>query len=41
MKGRMLLLVLLMAGMTATLPGCGSTSGFTLQSPQTYTLRCC
>jgi hypothetical protein len=38
MKGRMLLLVLLMAGVTATLTGCGSTSGFMLQSPQTYTL---
>ena len=38
MKGRMLLLVLLMIGVTATLTGCGSTSGFTLQSPQTYTL---
>ena len=30
MKGRMLLLVLLMIGVTATLTGCGSTSGFTL-----------
>jgi large repetitive protein len=38
MKGRMLLLVLLMAGVTATLTGCGSTNGFLLQSPQTYTL---
>jgi large repetitive protein len=38
MKGRMLLLVLLMAGLTATLTGCGSTNGFMLQSPQTYTL---
>jgi len=38
MKSRMLLLVLLMAGMTATLTGCGSTNGFLLQSPQTYTL---
>jgi large repetitive protein len=38
MKGRTLLLVLLMAGMTATLTGCGSTNGFLLQSPQTYTL---
>jgi hypothetical protein len=38
MKGRMLLLVLLMAGLTATLTGCGSTGGFTLQRPQTYTL---
>jgi CSLREA domain-containing protein len=38
MKGRMLLLVLLMAGLTATLTGCGSNSGFMLQSPQTYTL---
>jgi hypothetical protein len=38
MKGRMLLLVLLLVGMTATLTGCGSTNGFLLQSPQTYTL---
>ena len=38
MKGRMLLLVLLMAGVTATLTGCGSTNGFLLQSQQTYTL---
>jgi hypothetical protein len=38
LKGRMLLLVLLMAGVTATLTGCGSTNGFLLQSPQTYTL---
>ncbi len=38
MKGRMLPLVLLMAGVTATLTGCGSTGGFTSQSPQTYTL---
>ena len=38
MKGRMLLLLLLMAGVTATLTGCGSTNGFLLQSPQTYTL---
>jgi hypothetical protein len=38
MKSRMLLLVLLMAGVTATLTGCGSTNGFLLQSPQTYTL---
>jgi hypothetical protein len=38
MKSRMLLLVLLMVGMTATLTGCGSTNGFLLQSPQTYTL---
>ena len=38
LKGRMLLLVLLMAGVTATLTGCGSTNGFMLQSPQTYTL---
>jgi hypothetical protein len=27
-----------MAGLTATLTGCGSTSGFLLQNPQTYTL---
>jgi hypothetical protein len=38
MKSRMLLLVLLMVGTTATLTGCGSTNGFMLQSPQTYTL---
>jgi large repetitive protein len=38
MKGRMLLKMLLMAGLTATLTGCGSTSGFLLQNPQTYTL---
>ena len=38
MKGRMLLLVLLMAGVAATLTGCGSTNGFMLQSPGTYTL---
>jgi CSLREA domain-containing protein len=38
LRGRMLLLVLLMAGLTATLTGCGSSSGFTLQSPGTYTL---
>ena len=38
MKGRMLLLLLLMAGVTATLTGCGSSSGFVLQSPQNYTL---
>jgi hypothetical protein len=38
MKCRMLLLVLLLVGMTATLTGCGSTNGFLLQSPQTYTL---
>jgi hypothetical protein len=38
LKGRMLLLVLLMAGVTATLTGCGSQNGLLLQSPQTYTL---
>ena len=38
LKDSTLLLVLLMAGLTATLTGCGSTNGFTLQSPQTYTL---
>ena len=36
--GRMLLLVLLMAGMTATLTGCGSQNSLPAQSPQTYTL---
>jgi CSLREA domain-containing protein len=38
LKGRMLLLVLLMTGLTATLTGCGSQNGFLLQSPQTETL---
>jgi YVTN family beta-propeller protein len=38
LRGRMLLLVLLMAGLTATLTGCGSQNGFLLQSPQTVTL---
>jgi hypothetical protein len=38
LRGKMLLLVLLMAGLTATLTGCGSTNGFMQQSPQTYTL---
>jgi CSLREA domain-containing protein len=38
LRGKMLLLVLLMAGLTATLTGCGSTNGFMLQNPQTYTL---
>jgi hypothetical protein len=37
LKGRMLLLMM-MAGLTATLTGCGSQNGFLLQSPQTYTL---
>ena len=34
LKGRMLLMVLLMAGLTTTLTGCGSGVG----PPQTYTL---
>jgi hypothetical protein len=38
LRGKMLLLVLLMAGLTATLTGCGTQNGFLLQSPQTYTL---
>jgi hypothetical protein len=38
MKGPMLLLVLLMAGLTTTLTGCGSSNGFLLQSQKTYTL---
>jgi YVTN family beta-propeller protein len=38
LKGRMFLLMLLIAGATATVTGCGSTSGFLLQNPQTYTL---
>jgi hypothetical protein len=38
LKGRMLLLALLLAGMTAAMSGCGSSNGFLLQSPQTYTL---
>jgi large repetitive protein len=37
LKGRMLL-VLLLAGATAAMSGCGSSNGFLLQSPQTYTL---
>jgi hypothetical protein len=38
LRGRMLLLVLLLAGMTAVVTGCGSNNGFMLQSPGTYTL---
>jgi hypothetical protein len=38
LKGRMLLMVLLMADLTATLTGCGSSNGFMLQSQKTYTL---
>jgi hypothetical protein len=38
MKARMLLTVLLMAGITSVLTGCGTTKGFLLQAPQTYTL---
>ena len=38
LRGRMLLLVLLLAGMTAAVTGCGSNNGFMLQSPGTYTL---
>jgi trimeric autotransporter adhesin len=38
LKGRMLLLVLLMAGMTVAVTGCGTNNGFFLQSSQTYTL---
>jgi sugar lactone lactonase YvrE len=38
MKGRMLLLLLLLVGTTAAMSGCGSRNGFFLQSPQTYTL---
>ena len=38
LKGRMLLLVLLLAGMTAAVTGCGASNGFMLQSPGTYTL---
>jgi sugar lactone lactonase YvrE len=38
LKGRMLLLVLLLAGATAAVSGCASNNGFMLQSPQTYTL---
>jgi Bacterial Ig-like domain (group 3)/MBG domain/Putative Ig domain/NHL repeat len=38
LKGRMLLLVLLLAGTTAAMSGCASNNGFMLQSPQTYTL---
>jgi hypothetical protein len=36
--GRMLLLLLLLAGTAAAMSGCGSSNGFLLQSPQTYTL---
>ncbi|WP_348270052.1 putative Ig domain-containing protein [Edaphobacter paludis] len=38
LKGRMLLMVLLMAGLTATLTGCGSGGVFEMRPPQTYTL---
>jgi hypothetical protein len=38
LRGRMLLLVLLLAGTTAVMTGCGSNNGFMLQSPGTYTL---
>jgi sugar lactone lactonase YvrE len=38
LKGRMLMMILLMAGLTATLSGCASTNGFLLEGPQTYTL---
>jgi hypothetical protein len=38
LRGRMLLLVLLLAGMTAAVSGCGSNNGFMLQSPGSYTL---
>jgi sugar lactone lactonase YvrE len=38
LKGRMLLLVLLLAGATAAVSGCASNNGFMLQSPRTYTL---
>jgi trimeric autotransporter adhesin len=38
LKSRMLLLVTLMAGLTMTVTGCGSSNGFFLQNSQTYTL---
>jgi Bacterial Ig-like domain (group 3)/MBG domain/Putative Ig domain/NHL repeat len=38
LKGRMLLLVLLLGGTTVAMSGCASNNGFMLQSPQTYTL---
>jgi hypothetical protein len=38
LRGRTLLLVLLLAGMTAAVTGCGSNNGFMLESPGTYTL---
>jgi large repetitive protein len=38
LNGRMLLMLLLMGGLTATLTGCGAPTGSLLQSPQTYTL---
>jgi hypothetical protein len=39
MKARLLLAFLLMAGITSVLTGCGTTRGFLLQAPQTYTLK--
>jgi large repetitive protein len=38
LKGRMLVLVLLTAGLMATLTGCGSQNGSSQESSQTYTL---
>jgi hypothetical protein len=38
LRGQMLLLVLLLAGMTVAMTGCGSNNGFMLQSPGTYPL---
>jgi hypothetical protein len=38
LKGRALLTVLLLAGLTAAATGCSSRNGFLLQSSQTYTL---
>jgi hypothetical protein len=38
LKSRMLLVMTLMAGLAMTVTGCGSSNGFFLQTPQTYTL---
>jgi hypothetical protein len=38
LKGPMLPMLLLLVGMTSAMTGCGSSNGFLLQTPQTYTL---
>lgn len=38
LNGRILPLLLLMAGTTAAMDGCGTHNGLPLQSPQTYAL---